>query len=339
MNSFLRSCWLSSSLTTILIFGFTALAWRGAESKLPAKPPLVMFGTADYISTYANIGTTMHYIYRLGLFGMRERLQKSDIILLGSSHVEYGLSAARLSKKLSDFSGHPVTVYNAGVGCADGSGFANDILVSNGVEKKAVVLDLFSPFGNGISTFAETMRQSSSLRGYCHVFDLWLKAFSDYCLDPFLPRVYPTDFTKFKFSRSLGITEIRSWDSGDVVEMWDPALGILFPQPAAGAPKPRSKSAYENIVNQGIWFDVMTQETVSKLQLSAVYTVVPFGGSQQAIIPSNATPYVPLSPDGLFYWDEQMHVTAGSREIVTDRLAQGLESAHLLTERPAPRPR
>jgi hypothetical protein len=339
MNSFLRTCWLSASLTTILVFGFTSLAWKSLEPKLPARPPMTMFGTKDYISSYANIGTTMHYIYRLGLFGVRERLRKSDVILLGSSHVEYGLSAAQLSKELSDFSGHPVTVYNAGIGCAEGSGFANDILVSNGLEKKAVVLDLFSPFGNGISAFGQTMRQSNSMQGYLHVLDLWLGAFSDDCLDSFLPRVATNDFTKYKFSRSLGITEIRNWDSGDVVELWDPALGVLFPEPAASVPRPRRKPANDTNVNAGVWFDATTQETISKLRLSPAYTVIPFGGFEHAVIPPDAEPFIPLSGAGLSYWDEQLHVTAGSREIVTDRLAQGLESAHLFTEEPAPRSR
>ena len=110
MNSFLRSCWLSSLVTTLVLFVSTSLAWKATERKFPSVPDIRWLGRTSYISAYAELGTTMHYIYHLGLFGMRERLQKSDILLLGSSHVEYDLSAAQLSQKLSNFSGHPVTV-------------------------------------------------------------------------------------------------------------------------------------------------------------------------------------------------------------------------------------
>ena len=176
----------------------------------PAQPAPLWLGGPSFLSDYGTHGSTAHYLFRFGLFGMKDRLQKSDLLFLGSSHVEFGVSAARLTSELSRVTGRPVRVYNLGSGFGDGIGFAREIIAANALRNKTVVLDLFSPMGEGDSDYARVVSRSNSLGAYLKVWDAWLRYGDDWLLDPVMPFFSTRTGAKLRAIPWLGLV---SWVS------------------------------------------------------------------------------------------------------------------------------
>jgi hypothetical protein len=73
----------------------------------------------QFVAEYGGVGAYVgHLLYYWGLFGMRDRIRQADIVLLGSSHTQFGLSARQLSEILSRESGRPIKAFNLGLGCS-----------------------------------------------------------------------------------------------------------------------------------------------------------------------------------------------------------------------------
>jgi hypothetical protein len=165
MRPFLRQFWQSFGLVLSIMTAGLALTWHGTMTHLPPRPAL-WTGGPSYVSSYSFHGSTSHHIFRFGLFGTGERIRQSDVLLLGSSHVEDGLSAAVLTDLLSKAAGRPVHAYNLGLGFAEGIGFAKAILAANDVHNSSVILDLFTEQeGDGLSDYmAQGLRSLAAVR-------------------------------------------------------------------------------------------------------------------------------------------------------------------------------
>jgi hypothetical protein len=311
MTRNLRQFWISCLVTLTIAIALVALAWRSHDRQLPARAPLWLGGDT-YLSEYGSHGSPAHYIYRFGLFGLRDRLQASDLLFLGSSHVEYGVSAAQASSELTRVTGQPVRAYNLAVGFGEGIGFATEVIAANDLRDKTVVLDLFSPMGDGGSGYDKVVGRSNTLAAYLKVFDTWLRYADDYVLDPLLPRLSTQTGSKLSeavvASRLLGVCNTRRWDSGDVVELWTPTLGPVYESPAARIPQPMDQADPERIAGYGEW----------KLPPATLTTT-----------PATAAPFLPVSAEGLLFFD-QVHLTAASRAEVTARLVEDIERAGLI---------
>jgi len=337
MNFFIRSFWLtfipSALVLTLALHGW----WSGYSAQLPPRPPFPAT-RANYICDYAYLGSTSHYLFRFGIFGMRQRLQQSDLLLLGASHMEFGLSADQLSQELTAEEKHPIRVYNLGLGFGDSLPFDRSILAANGLHHKAAIVDLFMGQGDGLSDYAQTVEKANSLGAYLHVEDTWLQAADDWFLDPWLPRFNPREHlgvgSVIKPTRMLGMFTTRRWDTGDIVQMWTPASGFVFAQPGKMIPF-GTNDFYKTMVHRGVELTPMARAILKQNDLHPVYTLIPFDGYDPSYIPAGANPYLPISVVNLTFYDS-MHLNAGSREIATIRLFNDLKNSAILSSRPAP---
>jgi len=261
-------------------------------------------------------------------------LLKSDLLLLGSSHVEFGVSAAKLSSDLSQWKGRPIHVYNLGSGFGDGVGFAREIISSNDLRDKSVILDLFSPMGEGDSRYARIVGQNNALGAYLKVWDAWLRYGDDWLLDPVMPFFSTRTGAKLTDSvdrsRLLGICTTRIWETGDVDEMWAPTIGFVFKNPAPGVAQPMSKDDPFQIAGYGTWkLSAATLAFFAERHLEPAFMLLPFEGYECTKPPANASPFIAVSSDNLTFYD-QLHLTASGRDLSTQRISQEIETANLL---------
>jgi len=311
---------------------------------MPACPSLPLYGD-NYIAEYYGVGSAPHYFYLYGLFGMRDRLKNSDVLLLGSSHVEVGLSAAELEKNLSNVNKRKVRAYNLGLGFAEGIGFDNDIIAANNLRNKTLIVDLFMPGGESLSNYGDQARQSNTFAAYLRVFQLWTTCIGDRLLDPVLPRFYPDDFGNANIPglpvrkrimgfiaprRYLMILGIRSWSTGDDVLSWSPDEGVVSnnPPPDKNILYGHGEPAYQYMKNIGIFFPAEEQEMFHRRNLNVIYTLLPFEGYKNGSVPPEAEPYISIIPDGLTYY-EGMHLNSPGRVLATERLFNNMHSQGL----------
>ena len=77
----------------------------------------------------------------------------------------------------------------------------------------------------------------------------------------------------------------------------------------------------------------MENSTLKARRIRAIYTLVPYSGDTLGSIPADAQPFVPISTNGLLYWDGT-HLTGPGREVATEALFEGLEKQALSFGRP-----
>jgi len=333
MKRSLRQFWTAFAGTLAVAVLVLHFSWAQTYRQLPLRPPLWL-GGASFLSDYGSHGSTAHYLFRFGLFGMRDRLLKSDLLFLGSSHVEFGVSAARLTSELSRRKGRPVRAYNLGSGFGDGIGFAREVIAANDLRDKTVVLDLFSPMGEGDSDYARVVGRSNSLGAYLKVWDAWLRYGDDWLLDPVMPVFSTRTGAKLSDSvartRLLGVCTTRSWESGDVDEMWAPTLGFVFKNPAPGVAQPMGHDDPFHIQGYGTWnVSAATLAFFADRRLRPAFMLLPFAGYEYTSAPAQASPLMTVPSDGLTFYD-QAHMTESGRGLATQRILEGIERAGLI---------
>jgi hypothetical protein len=328
MNLFIRFFWLSFVAMTLVSFTALHAWWTFQRSQMAARPPFPM--TRDhYIAAYGDSGYTVHYLYLNGIFGMQKRIQQSDVLLLGPSHVELGLSAAQLSQELTISVGRPVRVYNLGIGYGDSLPFDKDVLAANNIHHKAAIIDLYMPNGEDISLFARKVEATSGLGAYLSVSDLWLRAADDWLLDPWLP--------SFSLNSNLGAPEIkparmlesfmvRSWDTGDMMNIWNPNNGFIFVQSPPASNNPFSQDDPLNHDHaHDLTLTAKMETSLKERDIRPIYTLIPYDGYLPNEIPARAKPYIPIPSNNLTFLDTN-HLNASSREIATERLFNGIKN-------------
>jgi len=333
MKRRIRQFWIACLGTLAVVVSVLHFSWAAAYRQLPPRPPLWL-GGQSFLSDYGTHGSTAHYLFRFGLFGMKDRLLKSDLLLLGSSHVEFGVSAATLSDELSRWKGRPIRVYNLGSGFGDGIGFAKEIISSNDLRDKSVILDLFSPMGEGDSNYARIVGQGNSLGAYLKVWDAWLRYGDDWLLDPVTPFFSTRTGMKLTDSvertRLLGICTTRTWETGDVDEMWAPTIGFVFQNPAPGTAQPMSRDDPYRMAGYGTWnLSGATLAFFADRHLQPAFMLLPFEGYEYTKPPANASPFIAVSSDDLTFYD-QLHLTAAGRDLSTQRIVLEIENASLI---------
>jgi hypothetical protein len=336
MNAFIRSFWPSFILTAACSLFLLHLWWIPRIQGMPPRPGFAGFNST-YVADYGDLGSASHYLYRFGIFGMSDRLRDNDVLLLGSSHVLLGLSSSILSEKLSLLEKRPVHVYNLGVGFGDAFGFDQEVLSKNELRQKSVVVDLFMQYGEDLSPFAKRVDNANIVAAYYFVGDLWLRYADDWILDPIIPCVRfgnhapegaPGGLNSSSMTeRFLRTTNIRSWDNGDVVELWSPTRGAVYTDTSEEADNPLKtyQSSYLLGTNMSVSLSANDQILLKEQKLSAIYTLVPFDGYQSAKIPDIAQPFVPIGSDGLTLIDEG-HLTAAARNLATERLFEAMKT-------------
>jgi hypothetical protein len=331
-TSFARAFWLACFPTAALFLFSLHLAWMPHYLKLrpPMDPPVwgkTYVALYDFGSSHGNVD---YYIFHTGILGFRQRMAKADLLIFGSSHVQFGISAAQLGEKLSAAERHPVRVFNAAVSGMD-MGIIRDIIDSNNIHDQAVLFDLFAlypPDPQQAPNFMVRALTASDLEAYIQVAKCWSEYWSDRFLDGLLPNVRignPTTARALELRRFLKITVIRDLRNGDAISFWEPSLGLVFPKSARsqGEPINNGYQPYGTSVNGGIGTPLPRSELAAR-HLQAMYMLVPFSGYTVGTIPAEATPFIPIATDGLFYWDGT-HLTGLGREVATENLFEGLK--------------
>ena len=112
--SFTRSFWLAFLPTAVVFLIWLHLIWKHDYRKLQPRMGAPVWGKTyvalyDFSSDHGNID---YYLFHTGIFGFRQRINEADLLLFGTSHVQFGLSAGQLAEKLSAAEGRPIKVFN-----------------------------------------------------------------------------------------------------------------------------------------------------------------------------------------------------------------------------------
>ena len=328
--NFMRTFWgalAGSALVLALVVRvFLMPSWRDRIPMLDFPFP----GWA-YVSAYRD-GEIDHHLFRFGLFGFGGRIRNADVLIIGSSHPQLGLSAAKIASEFVHPENRPVAVFNMGLGYGEGSAFVRDILEANEVTRSMVVIDLFSPHGDGVSPFGQTVQQLSAAQAYQRVGQMWAVFLRDWLTDALLVRVRFTMADGLSLERAMSRVLIRDWNNGDVIDIWTPQMGSRFQNPAAGTVHPLllAPTRADDISIPRATIDFLAERAMTPY---AVLIPYPEGNPSIAAARANAAgiPFVAILPTGLDYYDRD-HVTAAGRELATDRFVA--EIAKLMASSP-----
>jgi hypothetical protein len=315
--------WKAFGMTVMVCFTLVAGWWVPQQKASPARPS---FPFVDkYVSYYEPAGSAEHYLFFHGLLGFGERIKDADLILMGTSHTIFGMSAARIQEKLSARAGKPVRVFNMGMVYGEGAIFSTDVLARNEARGKTVVVDVYTEYPDGISPEARASEGSDILMAYTKVFKIWGHYTADWIEDPYLPSWHLDKITDegFGAQRQLGNTLFRRFESGDNAGVWISAAGERYfsldahplgsGDPFAGAP------------NRSVGFPEAARTKLLQLSDRVFLVAIPFEGSNKSVMPKGYS-VLNIPPTGLAYID-QHHVNAASAKVVSDRIVDELLSS------------
>jgi hypothetical protein len=298
----------------------------------------------SFPSEYSAAGSdAAHDIFLHGLFNIGTPLRRADVFLIGSSHIEFGLSAAELGFLLSR-PGHEVRAYNLGLGCGESAGFGLEILAKNRISGRSAIAEAGMLNAAATPICGPESARRDVVQAYASVLRIWAKYLSDWALDPVLPRfVFAEDGVHVQ--RFLyGMLIEREWKTGDVVLGWHPVEGTFYP----GQPMRETEVATASKERGVDWKIDGGQITVSgpllqqaaALTTNLTMTFLPwarpmssFEGWYRAQFariqkdPLERTRcFVAIAADGLLSWDGGNHLTGKSRALATKRLAAGFQA-------------
>ena len=347
LTRFRNGFWYGFVASALLLL-VPALLWaRLAATKLPPKPPFPVPGR-QFVAEYAGQAAYVaHLAYWWGLFGIGQRIRDADIVLLGSSHMQFGLSARQLSATLSQRANRPVRVFNAGLGCDTPLGYDGALLDHLRLGGRTLVIDLFAydfdPYN--APCFAELAGMTDAVHAGAKALTVWSRFAWDWSLDGALPRV-DLRGGRVALTRYLNApATILDWNYGDAAHLYRPDRGEEFPSPPPDRPQ-------DLTAQEGAWrLDGATlalpQAFAGAVSLGAqpVFTLIPFSTTPAfdrdrydhvaqllAATGGVRAAFIALAPQGLKSFDGE-HLTGDSRAAATARLAPSLVAAKL-----APRP-
>jgi len=318
---FLRAYWIGATLTISMLVAALHILTVWQLSAVPPKPSFPIPGET-YVSAYTQ-GHADHYLFRSGIFGFGERIRESDILILGSSHPQIGLSAAQLSAELSLQAGLTVRAFNLGLGFGEGLAFARDILDQNRISHKTLIVDLFTAVGADVSQFGLLVRKKGTVGSYLGVAEIWTDFARDWLLDGMLPCVR-IEQRRPKLRRYLADVIVRRWDTGDMELIWSAEQGPQFPEPpfsfAYGLLQGEVVGGSPEV---GVFLSHDDANFFADRDFTALLTLLPYHGydfaaAEQAAARENL-PLLGIATDGLTFFDTH-HLTGNGRRLATSRL-------------------
>jgi len=319
---------VSASITASIILH---IIWNQKYKKFPKRPELINFQT-QYLGDDESYSAT-HILYRYGLFGVDKIINSADVLLVGTSHMEFGISATQLEDMLSKEYSRKIRVYNLGMGGGESTDFIKTILFSKKVEKKVIIIDLHDPLGDNWSYLAKVSNNLNILQAYIKIYNLWLDYLRDWCLDPIFPRFRPfmevknvslfSDINRkvFAYRRFLGYFSVREWSSGDIVSYFEPTTGGLTDTKKM-IPLSASTKCLDG-ENQGVRMNHKLEKYLLASSNLVATTLVPWDGCALVNIPTDATNFIKLPSENLYTFD-RLHLVESSKNLNTRRLAAEL---------------
>ncbi len=340
-----RTYW--PSLATSLVVAIALLVVL-TTPYLAAKPPRpdLPDPSRSYPSEYSSAGSDAgHDLLYHDLFGAGGALRQANLFLIGSSHYEFGFSAAALSRSLSK-DGQPIRAYNMGLGCGESASFGLEILARNHVTGGSAVIEPGTLASLGGWVCGKTAERHDLVEAYTTVLKIWSKYLYDWTLDPVLPRLFVSpegvDVRRFLF----GMVIERDWAQGDVVRVWHPVEGEFYPGPPLRLAEVGTSAQALGVT----WrlppgaFDLgpRLRQQAAEIGVDLTVASLPWAmpildydqryQAQLARIKPVATAetrcFVGIPVEGLKSWDRGNHLSGESRMAATERLAAGLETQH-----------
>ena len=312
-----------------------------------SKPPYPVPGR-QFVAEYAGVGANVaHMLYYWGLFGEGRQIRNADVLLIGSSHMQFGLSARELSTALSMRASRTIRVFNLGLGCGTDLDFDAALLDHINVHDKIVVADTFGYHHFDELPFCFPLgKQTDPVDASFKALALWAKFTWDWALDGWLPqaRLEPDRVSATRFLG--GAVVILDWKSGDVAYFSRPTLGEIFPIDGTQTPTPILQHAEGelpwNLLPGTIPIPAPLLAVAQRERLHLVFTLIPYAKSlpldeRRYAILSNllssgrrerAAPFLPISATQLDSFDFG-HLTGRSRSLASLRLAEEMASAGL----------
>jgi hypothetical protein len=250
------------------------------------------------------------------MFGFGDRLAQADTLVVGSSHAEFGIDAAMLSK------GRP---FNMALGGGEGLSFAATLLKKYNSHPSLIALDTFAPDPEGPSTEAANVLASAPGVSYLKVFNIWSGFLRDWILQGVLPRV-TIAFDKLTFENPIGALIVRDWTTADVTSVY--SSGGLYSSPG--------EVFVDAAKGHVMWNGQVRPGSRPGASLSAikaprvVVTVVPYPAYDDTIGREVADRlgalFVHIDAAGLRWWDYH-HLNKSSRVVVTEKLLEAMRNA------------
>jgi hypothetical protein len=333
VQRFSRQFLASLGILAPVLIAVLAIWTRVAAVEPPARPAFPIPGR-EFVAEYGLVGAdAAHLIYYWGLFGMAAPIRNADLLLLGSSHTQFGLSARQLSARLSRVAGRPVPVFNLGTGCGESTLFGASILHRLGVRGKAVVADMYN---TDVDTpCGDAAVHADPFDAYFKVLAIWSKFTWDWLLDGNLPALVLRDGRAAVSPFLAGSVVILDWRFGDAVYCARPSEGRLFPVEAGQRAYPADD--YGLGLPRAVPVDPKLRAVLAAQQTELRLTLIPFSGDRDYLPQLHApdrgdrsdAPFISLSGRGLSTFDHN-HLTADSRAVATDRLLQAIAQDGLL---------
>jgi len=318
VNEFKRRFWtgaLGAAAMSSVILVAIAVFYIGSN---PPKPPIRVWGRT-YLSAY--VGLLDHYFFKFGLFGFGDRIRNAEVLILGSSHAEFALSAEIVSAALSARRGHSVAAFNLAV-AADGMGFAREIVEANKVQGRTLIVDLYATNQGGLSDAAQKALHTDILGAYVAVASLTADYVKDWLFDGLLPRINFGLGAGTRADRFLYAVITRRPDNGDLVEVWAPVQGRLF----QNAPEKTTSKIPTNSAQLKGPPPTLLPEYAAYLasrKFSVGLTLIPYDGYRldeaKRFAEQIGTPFIEIAPDDLQSYDPG-HLDAVGRDVATRRL-------------------
>jgi hypothetical protein len=336
VRRFARQFFFALAVLFPVLIAALAVWGRAGSAGFSAKPAYPVPGR-EFVAEYGGVGAYgAQMMYYWGLFGMADTIRHAQLLLVGSSHTQFGLSARQLSETLSAEAGRPVGAFNLGMGCGESALFGAGILKRLGVQGKAVVADLYN--ADIQSSCGETAAHADPVEAYFKVLGIWAKFTWDWLLDGNLPAIVVRNGAATTSRFLTGSIVIVDWRYGDATYCSRPGEGTLFPAPARNPGYPVETAGQTAPANPPASVPVVPKllATFEAQRIEPVLTLIPFSDDDE-FLPRIMTegrngapaPFVDLSAQGLATFDHH-HLTGDSRAIATGRLLKALRKHGLL---------
>lgn len=326
------------------------VVWTRATSQhLPPKPGYPVPGEA-FVAEYSGVGAdAAHLLYYWGLFGMDAAIDRADLLLLGSSHMQFGLSAKIVSERLSQAEKQKIAAFNLGLGCGETLRFDVDLLRHRRIENRSAIMDTYTYGGEQLTPCSESAESSDAVKASFSVLHIWSRFSWDWIVDGSLPSIYVSD-DRFRIGRFLnGPVVIVDWRYGDVDAFYRPDSGEVFPAVRHGAEVSvlRRGGLPWTLPQSSIPVPEWMSTTLKWQHIKPVFTLIPYAETPHDIIErqreieqyhtienllrgagGDRAPFITLSARDLTSFDYG-HLSGSGRAIASRRLTEVLKQRGL----------
>jgi hypothetical protein len=280
-----------------------------AEIGLPYPRPALPVPGVEYVSATRD-GQTDQALFYFNIFGFGDRVANADRLVVGSSHAEFGISVAALSKHHG---------FNLALGGGEGLSFATTLLRRYNAHPALIALDPFSESPNSPSTEAALVLASTRAVAFHRVINIWAEFMRDWMLQGLLPRL-TVENSGTKFEHPIGSVIIRDWETADVTKFYS-SNGEVYSDPSKSHPLlPTPPHPYVTPKASSVIL-----QDIKSTGAAIVVTLVPYPGFHKDFAKATAEElgarFVDLDTDKVRFFDFH-HIDKASRGYVTQKLLE-----------------